>query len=67
MRTIAKGIDGAYGDTKPSQKTVIQRWKELTGAVRRKYGLIPPEITLSVTNVRYEQYSAGASLTLTRR
>ena len=52
MHTIANGIDGDYGDIKPSQKTVMSRWKELTAGVRRKYGPIPSEITLSVTNVR---------------
>jgi hypothetical protein len=52
VHTIAHAIDGAYGDIKASQKTVMQRWKEFMAGFRRKHDPIPPKITLSVTNVR---------------
>ena len=38
--------------TKPSQKTVKQRWKKLTAGVSRKDNPISSEITRSITNVR---------------
>jgi hypothetical protein len=34
------------------KKTVMQMWKEFMAGFRRKHDLIPPKITLSVTNVR---------------
>ena len=52
VHTIGYGIDGTYGDPKAGQRTVWQRWKDFTAGIGLKYHPIPPEPTLSVTNVR---------------
>lgn len=37
VHTIGYGIDGTYGDSKPGQRTVQQRWKDFTAGIERNY------------------------------
>ena len=54
MNGIVFGMQGCEGeDDLPSRKSVLQTWKDFTAQFRRKNNdAIPPNITLSVTNVR---------------
>jgi hypothetical protein len=49
---IGHGIDGAYGDSRPSKASVEQVWKRFLAAFRRKHGQIPRDTALTVWNVR---------------
>ena len=51
VRDVAYGIDGAYGDPKAGEKSVLQYWKDFTAGWRRHNSTIPPTTTISVTNV----------------
>jgi hypothetical protein len=51
MKTVAFGIDGADGDLRPSEKTVMVYWKQFTAGWRRCNRAIPGNTTLLVTNV----------------
>jgi len=66
VRDVAYGIDGAYGDPKAGEKSVLQYWKDFTAGWRRHNSTIPPTTTLSVTNVGALRLSLSPLLQVSR-
>jgi len=53
MHEVGHGMDGIKGKGDlPSLKSVLQAWTDFTAEFRRNNNPIPPNTTLSVTNVR---------------
>lgn len=57
MNGIVFGLKGCKGeDDLPSFKSVKQVWKDFTAQFQRENNPIPPNTTLSVTNIRGIRY-----------